>query len=139
MAQLIINKQAIDKAVRAAQIKGLQRASVFLQTQLKLAVNVPNSGVSRRRKPPKRGSYRVYPNPSNPGEPPRKRTGWGQRHIMREVDTVRMVARVGVAINAIYMLYLELGTRRIRPRPWLVSTFFRVRETIAKLLAVDIK
>lgn len=67
-------------------------------------------------------SVTIYPYPSKPGEPPRKRTGWGQRHVVWEFDPRTMRGRVGIAKNAIYMLYLELGTRRVKRRPWLVAT-----------------
>lgn len=117
----------VNKQLKNATAQGIQRATVFLHTKCREAVNVPNSSEKRERKRStskgrKGSSYTVYPNPSSPGEPPRKRTGWGQRHVMWTFDKDKIIGRVGVATNAIYMIYLELGTRFISPRPWLVAT-----------------
>lgn len=81
-----------------------------------------------------RESATVYPYPSKPGEPPRKRTGWGQRHILWDFDDTKMEGRVGISQNAIYMLYLELGTRRIKPRPWLVATMTKFMAELRVLM-----
>lgn len=79
----------------------------------------------------------VYPYPSKPGEPPRKRTGWGQRHIVWDIDRDKLEGRVGISVNAIYMLFLELGTRRIRPRPWLVATYEKLRTELNQLILAE--
>ena len=52
---------------------------------------------------------------SLPGEPPRKQTGQLRRSIATEV--LSMVGRVGT--NLKYGKHLELGTRKMQPRPWL--------------------
>lgn len=83
-------------------------------------------------------SVTIYPYPSQPGEPPRKRTGWGQRHVVWEFvnDPSRGPSgRVGIAKNAMYMLYLELGTRRVKRRPWLVATLRKYLQSIGLLAA----
>jgi len=65
-------------------------------------------------------SIRVYPYPSKPGEPPKKRTGFGQRNITLEFDEQNNVGRYGIRGNALYMFFLEVGTRRVAARPWMV-------------------
>lgn len=64
----------------------------------------------------------VYPYPSKPGEPPRRRTGFGQRNILKEVQPGE--ARVGFSRNARYMSFHEAGIRYKRAgmqrRPTLV-------------------
>lgn len=86
-------------------------------------------------------SVTIYPYPSKPGEPPRKRTGWLQRHVLMEFAEAKagnqtlMASRTGVGRNAIYGLYLELGTRRVKPRPWLVATLLKHRGMIGQLMA----
>ena len=104
----------------------IQRATVFLWTKIVEALNVPNTGVrkkhrSKKTKSGRAASYTVYPHPSKPGEAPRKRTGWLQRNLKWEVDE-EGVGRVGVVANAKYGLYLELGTSRMKPRPFLLAT-----------------
>lgn len=86
-------------------------------------------------------SVTIYPYPSQPGEAPRKRTGWLQRHVIMEfakqgaAGAEVMASRTGVGRNALYGLYLELGTRRMKPRPWLVATLMKHKAMIETLLA----
>lgn len=98
----------VVKQTMSASWENLVKAIVYYHTRLLEAVNVSNP--------------RPHVTPSQPGEPPRKRTGWLQRHIRYELDQASGRGRVGVAVNAIYGLYLELGTRRMRARPWLLAT-----------------
>lgn len=88
-------------------------------------------------------SVTIYPYPSKPGEAPRKRTGWLQRHVLMEFAKNRvgnqelMASRTGVGRNAIYGLYLELGTRNAKARPWLVATLLKHQSMIAQQLAAQ--
>lgn len=130
-----------DRKVKAALIDatadGIKRATVFLHGRTRQTVGVPNTGVrvpvQRRTPGGNRSSRTIYPSPSKPGEPPRKRTGWGQRHIVWEFDPQAIAGRVGIAKAALYMLYLELGTRHVARRPWLVATLKRNLKMIALL------
>lgn len=95
-----------------AQVKSigwerLQRCIVFFWQACQAALNVSNP--------------RPYKTPSKPGEPPRKRTGWGQRHVVYELDKEKLQGRVGLASGAIYMLYHEF-----KNRSWLLSTLRKV-------------
>lgn len=80
-------------------------------------------------------SITVYPNPSKPGEPPRLRTGFGRRNIVINYNKNKGWVRVGIAENAVYMFYLEVGTRRVKRRPWLVNTLFKNKKMISLLIA----
>lgn len=94
--------------IRTAAWEGIVRATEFLNAQILRELNVSNP--------------RPYKTPSRPGEPPRKRTGFGQANVLREYDREQLRSRTGVARNAMYMLFLELGTRHTDPRPWLWAT-----------------
>lgn len=107
--------------LREAHVRGLLRAVAHLHSRILQVLNVPNTG-TRVRRSRGRGSYTAYLNPSKPGEPPRKRTGWLQRNVVYDVDKQRLSARVGLTVNAKYGIYLELGTSRMHPRPWLLAT-----------------
>lgn len=111
-AELTFRGREAEAKLQATAWKNLVRAVVFFHTQLLLALNVSNP--------------RPYRTPSLPGEPPRKRTGWGQRHVLYELDEAGRSARVGVSVNAAYMAMLDQGTRHIRPRPWLFATLKKV-------------
>lgn len=112
--------------IRLTLTTWVQRATLALWTWCVEALNVPNTGErrksrTRKTKSGRAASYTVYPHPSRPGEPPRKRAGWGQRNVKWEVDRDG-VGRVGVTQNAPYLAMLDVGTRDTEARPWLLST-----------------
>lgn len=68
----------------------------------------------------KKGSqYTVFIG-SRPGQPPMVRRGFGRKSIDIEMFRERLETHLGVRRNAAYMAYLEVGTGRIKPRPWLL-------------------
>jgi len=101
-----MNGQAYDQ-VKAASWEGIRRAAAYYWDRLQDALNVPNSGVDVPL--PWGGTKRVYPNPSKPGDPPRKVTGFGAGNVVVEYDQPNLKARVGVTQNAKYMVVHELG------------------------------
>lgn len=127
----------VKTGIRNATASGLMRATVFLHTKCREAVNLPNTGVrvpvKRQTAGGNKTSRTIYPNPSRPGEAPRKRTGWGQRHIVWEFDANSITGRVGISKGAIYMFFLELGTRFVKRRPWLVVTLMKNLKMIGLL------
>lgn len=116
----------------------LQRAAALVMTQARLACSRPAKRIRVKRKRttsagPKGSQYTIFIG-SRPGEPPMVRTSFGRRNILMEYHPDSKVARVGPAANAAYMAYLELGTERIAPRPWLKPTLDRCRSAIDTLL-----
>ena len=99
----------------------LKAAVVTYHTLLLATLNVANP--------------RPYTTPSRPGEPPRKRTGWLQSHTLYEFDEETHTGRVGVARNALYGIFLELGTRLMKARPWLLATLKKNFDKIAAIAA----
>lgn len=126
------------EAVRSLTLERLTRATLKLWERVTEALNVPNTG-ERVKHPTKKTpsgravTYTIYPHPSLPGEPPRKRTGWLQRNTLYDIDEQAISGRVGVQQNAKYGAYLELGTRRMKARPFLLAT---VQKCIAELRAI---
>ena len=133
------NGGQFEKQLKKATSEGLKRAGTFYQQRCVQAVSKPNTGVSvpvQRQSPGgNRRTRTIYPNPSKPGESPRLRTGFGRRNIVVNHDPKGEYARVGITKNAMYMFYLELGTRHIARRPWLVKTLRENQEVIGKLAA----
>lgn len=138
--RLKFHDKAFMQQLQSATAEGLQAATTLLHTKCQLALN--KSAGPRRvkvKRPVPGGNRRsrtVYSSPSSPGEPPRKRTGWLQRNTVQEFDAQAKggpAGRVGVSRNAMYGLYLELGTRRIAPRPWLVRTLMENRAILGRL------
>lgn len=75
--------------------------------------------VEKNAKESMRGGGRPHV-PSRPGEPPRVDTGRLRSSITHEVVSKLkgIVGRVGT--NVKYGRYLELGTSKMLPRPWLI-------------------
>ena len=107
--------------VVAMSWEAIQRMVVYYHMKLQEAVGI-SAGPKRVNRQRGKGSYTIYTNPSKPGEPPRKRTGYGQKNILYDFDKPNLSARVGVTRNAHYMAILDL----FRNRPWLLSTLRRI-------------
>lgn len=133
------NGKEFAAKLEAATTEGLMRAGQFYHTKCVMAVSKPNTGRSVKVKRQTPGGNKrtrtVYPNPSKPGESPRLRTGFGRKNIVVNHDKRGRWTRVGVSKNGIYMFYLEVGTRRIARRPWLLKTLMENQEMIGKLAA----
>lgn len=133
------NGKQFEEQLKQATWEGLSRAGAFYHTRCQLIVSRPNTGKSvkvKRRTPGGNQRTRtIYPNPSKPGEPPKLRTGFGRRNIVVNYLKASNSVRVGVTANGIYMFYLEVGTRRIARRPWLMRTLIDNREMIGRLAA----
>jgi len=95
--------------------KNLTRAAIYLTNAVKKTVNKAKS-----------------PPASSPGEPPHREHGALMQSIQWEVDKKEMTARVGS--NLKYAKYLELGTKDMGARPFLLPTFTAERNTIARIL-----
>lgn len=122
------NGEAVKHELRAASWAGVVRATIYTHTKL-----VEETGVSAKVGT---GTTAADYQASKPGEPPRKRTGWMQRHIMFELDEANGRGRLGIAKNAIYGIFLELGTKRVKARPWLLATVTKYRAQIKALLTL---
>ena len=135
MAEITVeyNDEELIALLEGATQDGFALAVQHYHSELKRAVNVPNTGVRKRGKGGKFAKT-VYPNPSAPGQPPRKRTGFGQRAIVREINKKARKARVGVTRNGLYMFYLDQGTKHIARRPFILATLRKIRGTLVRLL-----
>lgn len=133
------NGKKFEEQLRAATAEGLLRAGTFYHSKCRQVVSRPNTGksvkVKRQTKGGNKRTQTIYPNPSKPGESPRLRTGFGRNNIVVNHDPKGRYARIGVTRNGMYMFWLEVGTRRIRRRPWLLKTLLENREVIGMLAA----
>jgi hypothetical protein len=118
---------------------GLEAAVNELARIVRKKLSIPNIGVRHRRVRdtskqgggPVGSQYTTYPNSSKPGEPVRRRTGFGQRHIAVSVAMSGIggepTFRIGYSAGASYMVMHELGIRYssgLQQRPVLVPTLY---------------
>jgi len=140
-----VHDRQFARLLRQATAEGIQRAGVFYHAKCREAVSTPNTGTRIKGGRDNQGRFlkgrTVYDNPSRPGEPPRLRTGQGRDEIVMEFNDNEKApeVRVGVSAKGIYMIFLELGTRLIQPRPWLLDTLMKFREQIGRLAATGAK
>ena len=64
--------------------------------------------------------------PSNPGEPPRIDTKTLHESITTETERDGNSVETRIGTNVHYGLHLELGTSKMKPRPWLRPAFYKV-------------
>ena len=110
--------------------ENLEKAAIYYKGEVKKALNrsqgyeryVGNAGV-----------YYHGLDPSSPGESPKKLTGYLQRSIAHEMSQDKQVAFVGSALD--YAFFLEMGTSKMRARPFLRPTLAACRDTILQILA----
>lgn len=107
----------------------VEKAAIHLTNKMKEKVN--------RSQPyhigkGKKGRYYHGEDPSKPGEAPKKIRGDLQRSITYEMAPDKQSAKVGTNLD--YGAYLELGTSKMAPRPYIRSTFIEELPTINDIL-----
>lgn len=132
-------KKQLTLSLRA----NLTRAAIIVTRHAKELLSVSGTGVKRKGGAivPKvkgmkgRTVYGAFP--SKPGEPPRKQTGELRRRTTYEVDAAKGIARIGT--NVKYGRWLEFGTSRMKPRPWLRRALAEVRSQVDTILKSTIR
>lgn len=105
--------------------KRLTAASIAVFNHAKKLINVEGTSGSGNTK------LHYNTNPSLPGEPPHKQTGRLLGSVAFEL--VGYVARVGT--NLKYGRWLEMGTKKMQPRPWLRRALAEMRAKVEALLS----
>jgi len=101
--------------IRKNEEQRLEAAAIYLQNKVKEAISDPSPPVS------------------DPGQPPHKDTGTLRASISHEIDKQTKTARVGS--NSEVAKYLELGTDKMSPRPFLEPTLNANRAELKQILA----
>lgn len=120
---------------------GLQAAGTELHRIARQKASIPNPGVTVAQQRVTAGSNAtqrtIYPSPSQPGESPRRRTGFGQKNIVGGFSRVLMAFRVGYSRLARYMTFHELGIRYSRKGLQQRATIVpAMRENLGRLGAI---
>lgn len=132
--QLAINGlERYKKRMRQQVTDGMHSAALIVQNEArKLVIKGPKTGKTYL----KRGG-KILHRASAPGEPPASDTGTLVRNIIvvpdRANDLIRVIA------NTNYSLYLEQGTRRMKPRPFMIVALFNSIPKIRAVIAAHLK
>lgn len=130
----IIGIKSLDKKLKALGIdseavakKAVSTAALKIQSE---AITSIQRG-ARNGKVYKRGS-RTH-QASAPYEAPKTDTGNLVSNISIEKSTDGLSAKVGImSQRAIYGAWLEFGTSKMKPRPWLLPAFLKKRDEAEK-------
>lgn len=127
-----------------AAFRGLSAIGVEATNDIRLLLSVPGrtQGTKVLKSGPNKGQSRTVwgrlgSAPSKPGEAPHKQTGTLRSSIAWSVDRERLVVRIGTALK--YGKYLELGTAKMQPRPFLRPTLANHKTKYAALLSAQLK
>jgi HK97 gp10 family phage protein len=132
LAVFIRNKDEWVKKKRKQLIQALTESALLVQNEARQSIlKGPKTGRLYIR----RG--RIRHRASAPGEPPASDTGTLARSIVIDVDTRAFTATVGS--NVKYAPYLELGTSRMRARPFLSRALQLKRSQIVKVIQARLR
>lgn len=115
----------ITREIRGLMGKRLEKAARMLRNyaRVKSSRSQPTRGV---------GTLKRGLDPSKPGEYPKVVSGTHRRMIAFEVDRKTLTARIGS--NLVYARHLELGTRKMKRRPWLSRALAESMGQLRKIL-----
>ena len=128
MTRVVWRGKKVFGRTKAETVIRMGQAVLFVQGQTKQLLN---------RSQPLRtlsSGIRVGLDPSKPGEPPKRVEGSLLRSITTQVEvtTKKIIGRVGTNIS--YARFLELGTSRIRQRPYLRPALSKSQPALKKIL-----
>ena len=121
----------VDKFIgdfRKDCIKRLTKVGIYLTSKIRTKLNRAQKYVRYSG-----GKYYRGLNPSKPGEYPKKLSGQLMKSITYKVDETNLVVQVGSSLKG-YPLFLEVGTKFMKPRPWLSLTMVAEHEKIKDIL-----
>lgn len=117
-------------SVRAATMRGIVKATEAVKTEaIRLILSGPKTGRDYRRRS-------VLHKASAPGEPPASDTGTLVNSIATEYDQAALTGQV--VVRAPYGPYLEFGTQKMEPRPFLRPAVANVRAKAVKLIVDEL-
>lgn len=131
--RLDLNPKRVKLAVADQLEKNMRVATVFVRDKVKLRLN--------RGQPTRtlRSGSIIGLSPSSPGDPPKKITGQLQNSIRTKVNRTKIAIIGLVGTNLKKGRWLEFGTRKMRPRPYLRPTLAANRRKIGRVVALGLK
>lgn len=118
MALVQIGDDQLERQLRLLVAAGSRQAGLALVSHLQKKLNV-SARVGAAKSGRRRGGRSFTYQASRPGEPPRKRTGTLQKSVESRVELEPRGVVTLIGSKVPYAKWLEYGTRRMQPRPWL--------------------
>jgi phage gpG-like protein len=116
---------SIKREAEREVTRRLEASAIVVENRAKVLVSTAGTAPGAKGR-------RIYgASRSSPGEPPYKQTGRLRSSITHEVQPGGRVVRIGT--NLKYGLYLEVGTARMSPRPWLRRALIESGPTIRRI------
>lgn len=106
------NNPDFRNAIRNQIVRGIDRASIALQSDLKQVLS-------------------TSPSPSAPGQPPGVDTGTLRRSVQVDRSQVDSELKARVGTNVEYARPLEYGTINMAARPWMRPTVTTFKDKLA--------
>lgn len=138
-AGLVWDSDDIQTKIKSAMARRIVAACAYLVNAIK--VDISQSGILRysptlKSGKPSKAQKSVYNfTHSRPGNPPFKQTGQYRRSIAYEV--IGLIGRVGT--NMPLGKWLELGTRKMAPRPHILANLLKHKQAIQSIVSGEIK
>ena len=142
-ARVRLDDRALRAKLEAALLVAAKSAGARLVGHLQRRLNVSASvarakSIARSRARRRRLAKFVY-QASLPGQPPRKRTGTLQKSVTSQVTRGDGVVTIRVGTKIPYGKFLEMGTRAMRPRPWLRSGVAEIAPRLQRDFVASLK
>jgi hypothetical protein len=147
------NGAAELEKIKKQTAENLLAAAVLYENTLRQKVSTPSPFKKQARVRdtsktltggPVGSTYRVYYEPSRPGQYPKLRTGAGQKSITHEPTTVKevmqtMYVRVGYVQGDHHLLFLEFGRGNNGGRKGLIDLLDEMRPQLSALATANFK
>ena len=132
--KIVWKGETVMASLNGTAVQNLREASIFLKGAIKETLTGNRSG-RVYRVPGTKKNYTA----SAPGEAPASRTGTLRNAISHAVNKAKLTAVVGPRLlgsdpNKQYPLWLEFGTKKIAPRPYMVPTIQRNKGTVIQIM-----
>lgn len=126
----------VKKALKDDTIKRLRVAAEVVRGNVVKLLSVSGHTKTKIREKEFPFRYRVVYIASKPNEPPHLQTGTLRKSIYYRVDESKLTARVGT--NLRYGFFLEIGTTKMNPRPFLRPGLWKSMERIKRIFSTPL-
>ena len=147
MSNIKWHGEQFTTALEVEQRKRVARAAMVVEREAKRLLSVSGTGwqkkirgtVTQKKRGGRGKGWTVYGAfPSKPGEPPHKQSGQLRMGVTHEPGPGTS-QRVGPARGTPWGKWTELGTRFMRPRPWLVRSLNDMAAQVKAILTAPWK